>query len=500
MLSARNNFRIFNSEIRGIDFPEFQYRIFYDWLSSGKHFGAIEEPRGHGKTELFTKSYVEWQIFRSSGVKIAIASSSLKTQTYEFMQVIQNDFENNEYLKHLVPKSNKRSWSVSKMQFENGSKLIGVPFGPGARGTHVNLMVLDDILRDLEVSIETAKQTFWDIMYPTVQTLNGYLLLVGTPMSDKDLFFDIEKRILEKPNFANRWFFSKNPAVKTDSLGNWIEPLWSERYSLSRLRDMEEDMGVNKFAREYLLEPTSFGASFFSKESILNSLSSEYSLSPVPLDGAIHYMGCDFAYSTSSRADYSAFVVVSLLPGEREIDYGEGRIEKVLDPIIIRNIFHAKGVQYQNQLKIVLDLYKRFKVSKVVIDKTNIGSTYYGDLRGVVNVDGQDFPMVKRNALITNLQVLLDSGRLVFPYKDKDNTRALISQLIKELKGFSLDPDSPSIKSKATHDDIAIALALAVRDLKEKKQYTGDSIIFTELDKKKEGDEKKNKGGGIFFY
>ena len=496
-LKYRNSFKLFNEEVLGFKFPDFLYKALFDWIVSGKKFAAIEAPRGHGKTQFFTRNYVSWRAFRESNIKIAISSSSMP-QTIDFMTDIKEFYENKELLQELVPTDKSKAWASQKLFFNNGAKIFAKPFGPGARGTHVNLLVLDDILRDLEVSIEKAKDVFWDILFPTVQTLNGDLLLVGTPMDDKDLFFDIENRIIEDKEFAKDWFFSKNPAVKLDDLDNWIEPLWSERYDLDRLKSIQNNMSKPKFSREYLLTPSSFESSFYDKADFVNSLSLNHALEYEPLDGALHYLGCDFAMSTKARADYSAFITVAVLPGKVEVEFAKDRKEIIQDPIFIRNVFWGKGISYDNQMMTIKDIFRKFNISQAVIDKTNFGFKFYEDLKMNYNIEGQDFPLAKRNALLTNLRVILEKGRLVIPFKDKDNTRNIILELKNQLKGFTTDKNSTSILSKAKHDDLVIALAMAVKNLDKQKFYSNTEQIIVSNNSVNKKDELDDKDRIIF--
>ena len=328
-------------------------------------------------------------------------------------------------------------------------------------------------------------------MFPTVQTLGGDLLLVGTPMSNDDIFFDIENRIRDEPLFAKDWYFSKNPAVIVDEFDNWIDVLWPERYSIEKLRSIQNSMSPAKFSREYLLSPASFESSFFDKTYFVNSLSTAYALEHEPMKDALHFLGCDFAMSSKARADYSAFITVALKPGKVEVDYGD-RKEVVENPIFVRNVFWGKGISYDNQILTIKRIYKDFNIVKAVVDKTNFGLKFYEDLKREYNIEGQDFPMARRNSLLTNLKVMFEKGRIILPFKDKNNTKVVIQELKNQLKGFTLEQDSASIKSKSKHDDLVIALALAVKNLDKKSFYLdSDSVIVSELDNKDDKEQKE---------
>lgn len=476
-VSVRNDFKLFNEKVLGLTFPKFHYDVFYEWVRSGKPNACIELPRGHGKSTMYSRAYPDWRLYRETDFKICQFSGAIR-QSILFADQIGEDFETKELLKPLVGKSNDSNWSKQYKEFTNGNKLFVAPFGPGARGGHFDLVDADDLLRDMDYSIEQAKEYFWGIVYPTVQTRRGNLTLVGTPQSELDLYHEIENKIKIDSGFASRWFFKKLPAVETDELGNWVKPLWPERFSLNDLQEIKMAIGEQRFAREYMLDPTSFSGSFYEKDAIINSLSSAYSFEYDSVKGSVAYGGSDFALSESNRADYSASFVVNVLEGEQEIDFGD-RKEKIKSPIIVRYGFMGRGITYNNQIALQKRIYREYKLQTLVVDKTNFGIKIYEDLYGKLNVDGQDFPVAKRNALLMNLRNLFESGRLVLPFKDNElQTKKIISELVKQLKGFSLSTESNSIQSRAKHDDLAIALALAVKKIRPISDGSEESSYF----------------------
>jgi len=489
-LKARMDFKYFNKEILGREFPQFHYDIFYEWVKSGKPYACIELSRGFGKSFFYSDSYLSWRLFREKNFKVMQVSSTL-AQSTNMSDQLGNTYDSNDLLKGLIPKTGDSNWSKQNKDFNNGNKLEVRTFGSAIRGGHYDLVDADDILRDAEYSNNQSKEIFWGIVYPTVQTRRGNLIFVGTPMSEDDLFHEIEDKIKEDKGFASKWFFKKMPAIITDDLGNWVESLWKERYSLNDLKDIESAIGKQRFAREYMLDPISFDSSFFRKDDIINSLSTNYKFEYDSIKGCVALGGSDFAISQESRADMSATFVVNLLEGKHEIDYGD-RKETVDCPIIVRYAYMARGMTYGNQLDFQKRIYSQYKLTSLVIDKTNFGINFYNDLLGKINVDGQDFPVSKRNALLYNLKNILESGRLIIPYKDNElQTKYIIKELISQLKGFSLDPNSYSIQSRAKHDDLVIALALSLKKVSPNRvSNTGDSRIYTIEDVDKKDDDE----------
>jgi len=301
------------------------------------------------------------------------------------------------------------------------------------------------------------------------QTKRSKHIVVGTPISADDLFAEIE----QKAKKSSRWVVYKKPAIVEEN-GKQV-PAWKERFSIEELMELKQDMGNYDFNREYLCNPLAPGSGFFEREMVLNAQDDELGFS-YNTKGTVT-IGADFAMSESKTGDYNVFTVVDSVNGKmkRKFDFGEGEVElEVENPVVIKKIERYKGAT--GQVQRLLDLYKTYRASKIILDVSSFGTRFAQELRDKgVNVDAQDFRPANRSQLLVNLRRLFESDdptvkppRIVIPYSNKDGTRMVTEELCKELSGFDETKTKGGFKtiaSKLAHDDMVFSLSLAVKDV-----------------------------------
>jgi len=242
-LSARCNFDFpfFTEHVLGCKLSEF-HKEPVPFIYNSKLI-LIIWARGHLKTTIWSECYSIWRMWKERGIEIAITSSALE-QSQRVIENIEARIENNEFLKELIPKDKQATWNKSGLVTENGNRCFQKPFNSSTRGTHVDYYVCDDILREENLSQEQIKDFFWSIIFPCIQTRKGQMLVVGTPMTMKDLFAEIR----DMPE----WKIIRRPCVYVDNNGKWIKPVWHEKFNLDELKNLKEKMGSLRFEREYL--------------------------------------------------------------------------------------------------------------------------------------------------------------------------------------------------------------------------------------------------------
>jgi len=212
-------------------------------------FLLIEVPRGHAKTTMISKGYATWLLWKERGVEICLTSSSMK-QSKKFLAEIKQMITENPFLKHLVPSDRDLSWNKEEMKTTNGNYLYVKPFNDSARGMQPHYIIYDDILRieDSNTTAEDKEEIFWSVFFPAGQTNRCKHFVVGTPAFEGDLFDKIEKNSIEDGD----WKHIHYACVEVDSAGNWVKPLWPERYTLEELKKIQSMMSPILFAREYM--------------------------------------------------------------------------------------------------------------------------------------------------------------------------------------------------------------------------------------------------------
>lgn len=422
---------------------------------SGFHKEAMNEitnryllviwPRGHLKTTMFTIGYTIWRLWKERGIDICIVSSS-SDQSKLMIENIQRMIEDNEFLKDLIPERREDTWNKGQMNTTNGNRCFMKPFNSTARGMHVDYLIIDDILREENISQTQIKEYFWSIFYPTVQTRKGQIIMVGTPMTATDLFNELEDSYPQ-----NGWSIIKKSAVILDNEGRWISPLWPERFDLAELEKLKASMGSLIFSREYFCKPKISGSNIFRNKKIGSHLEHTYAH-----DGYVYYMGIDVSMSGSKWADWLVFSVVA----------------KDKDGFIK----HVKQERYQGKdenfiLKRTVELAKTFHPKAITIEQIGISI-------GVVNMmlDPVKFPLLvpiikpfkmnrwsQKEELISILQSVCETQVLTV----LDN-----QVLLDEMDAFQIKEDDEgkvTFKGVGSHDDCVMALALAVYGVQESR-------------------------------
>ena len=478
-LKCLNDFSFFVENVLGFELSDFHREQISYLLEEDKHL-CIVNPVGHSKTTIFSISFPLWKLWSDPEVKICLVSSSLD-QSKKILAQVQHIAQTNPFFKDMLPSDRRTSWNKMELKTAKGGQYFIKPFNATIRGIHVDYLILDDILRDEEITQEQAKDIFWGPVWTRVQTVGGKIIIVGTPQSADDLFADIEK----KSKQGLQWRFVRKPAVIVDPVtGEWKEPLWKERFTLEELEAIKENMGPSRFAREYMCDPIATGSNLFPSDMIAECLDDKLGFT-YECKGEVT-IGVDLAMSSSPTGDYSVFTVVDSFRGTY-IKNVDGIEVEVKDPVIVRRIERYKGLSYQAHQNIAERLYRDFNAKKMIVDSSTFGAAFIQDLRArQMHVDGQSFLREERNSLLLNLRRIIESGRLVLPFA-KDDTFAynIMKIVIKELSGIeeAKTPRSEvrTFRSNLAHDDTVMSLALAVRDVRTPKPISV-LPIYTESD------------------
>ena len=441
--NCRNDFLFFVKNVLEFDVIDYHREI---GLIPLKHrYSCIMVPTGHSKTTLFSVAYPMWRLWRERGIEICLVSSSLE-QSMKMLGISQAMLEANDFFKDILPKNRTDLWNKSQTTTSNGNKFYVKPFNSTARGIHPHYIIYDDLLRDSLLEMNEIRNTFWGIFYPRGQINKCQHVVVGTPMTEEDLYAQLEKR--------DDWYTVRKQAVIEDDKGNWLRPLWEDRFSLVALEKIRENMGDYYFEREYMCRPKATGDVLYPTEMLLNCLDDdlEYGYTAVGKT----YIGSDFAMSTKSSGDYNVFTVVDNAvdaPHIKQIDKGEITIE---NPVIIKRIIRFRGnVGHMYNLKTLND---QFPASKNNADSSGVGAKFVQEMReNQMQVTAEDFRPASRNLLLMNLRRVIEQGRLVIP--NKGMNIPLTQRLILELSSFRKVKTKAGMEtwhSSIDHDDMVM--------------------------------------------
>jgi len=471
------SFSYFCEKILGYELTKFHNDVINETIS--KRYDVVIIPRGHSKTTIFSVCYPLWKLWTEGNIEICQVSNTLE-QSKKTLGIVREIMSTNIYLKELLPQNKDKTWSKTEISTSQGGSYSVKPFSDSARGGHYDLVVMDDLLRDTDMTHEQIKEIFWSVFFPAVQTKGGQLIVVGTPMAHNDLLTELENNI--------DWGHLRLSAINLDDKGNWISPLWEEKFSLKELENIKNAMGSFRFNREYMCDPQASGSRLIDQTKLLNCLDDNLGFSS-EANGQV-YIGCDFALSGAVHGDYSVFTVVEVgtEPYLKKVKIdGKQREITIENPVIIKKVDRFRGMPVELQeskIKALVDTYEG-KTSKVIVDSSTFGEIFLQDLRQMtLPVEGQNFAQAARNSLLVNMKKIIESGRLVIPFAQDDSfAYSTMKRYIEEISSMTemstrTDSTGKTLKSSMKHDDCVMSLALALKYCVPKRMST-DQVVFT---------------------
>ena len=138
------------------------------------------------------------------------------------------------------------------------------------RGRHPRIVYCDDILADPRNPLNTGTvdaitNTFFEDVMSLPQE-GGELHLAGTPQTENDLFFQIQKRgRVKSENNPGGFLWRREPAVV-----NWVEKkvVWKELFGFERLMEIRDEILEKAFNKEYMCSPISAENAYFKRSDL----------------------------------------------------------------------------------------------------------------------------------------------------------------------------------------------------------------------------------------
>jgi phage terminase large subunit-like protein len=224
-------------------------------------------------------------------------------------------------------------------------------------------------------------------------------------------------------------------------------------------------MPAIQFSREYLCEPIHDVASMFPNDILekardkdlvlLDRAETDYNEEgePVGIFGQ-HFIGWDTAIASDKNADFTAMMVLRTPPNEN--------VKQIV------GIVHEKGLGGAAQKKHILLLNNRFKPDLIELEGNNFQRMFAAELKDMRD----DIPIKtfmttrqRKESMFMSLLMAFEQGQIRTPYGD-ERSRTFTHKLEQELNRFGMQKNG-KLESVGTHDDLAMALALANWGTKE---------------------------------
>lgn len=300
------------------------HREWWEMCCSKHKFVAIAAPRNHAKSTAITHAYTLASVLLRDRQFVLLVSDT-EAQASFFLEDIKKEFMDNEDIKKIFGVRGLIKDSVTDciVEFEDGhqARIIAKGSEQKLRGIkwdakRPDLIVCDDMENDEIVMNDDRRKKFRDWFSGALlpcRSVNGIIRYVGTILhmdSQLERFMPREndkRNILTEVSIKgpqrSTWWGAKYKAHNKDfSVILWPERWPEEKLKSEREHYLSQGQG-DKYSQEYLNVPIDEANAFFKRSDFL-AMDDNHRASQ-----KIYYIGCDLAVTTSTEADYTAFVV-----------------------------------------------------------------------------------------------------------------------------------------------------------------------------------------------
>jgi hypothetical protein len=439
----RHNFKAFTEEVFGFDVQPFHLEWVRMIMSGHRHIG-ITAPTGFGKTTILGTSYVIWRCLFEKDKEFLIVSKSMP-QSIKVLENIRLAIEQNEFLTEmLMPDQTVRTsrWTKTELMTKTGCQIYCKPMTENIRGYHVDYILAD------EAATYSDHDVFFRWLVTRVEAKGGIIVAISTPFDIADL--------MEILKLKTSW-----KSVLYKAIGDDGTLLWPTKFTRQRLAEIRDNIGAAAFEREYLCNPKAQAENaLFPPELIAEAFDYKAKFGPRALTDSMVFLGCDFAIAAGTRADFDSYVVV----------------ERMGDKAVIRHGETHKGLSVFAKVSRIEQLYNEYRVTKIVIDPSSIGSAVGEKLREkMLPFEAADFASANRNKMLINARQLFEEKRMIIPRDSEDSeTIRFTNTLVQELLSFQevkTKSQLISYQSAGPHDDTVMSLILACKPITEQRDF-----------------------------
>lgn len=463
LMKCRTDFKFFCEQCLGIKenggIHDFQLKWFEAALKFKKLI--IESGSGSSKTEIMGAAYPLWKMMTERNLKIILISKTLDQASSNILHRIKGYIQDNELLTEMfVPVDSRTAWNVTEIKTKNGHWVKNCPYNENIKGFRGHLIIADELdsYEDTNIFFEHVLSR----LYP-----QGQVIGISTPVGPTRIIGQLKEK--DKAGVVVGWHFIKTPYLvdaegkpakieNRDDIWNAIS-IWPEWWPLDKLHERWGDQSKSNWMRNYMCESLGeIDDAIFPIKNIVMAFDYKRGFDEVCYPDCMYFIGADFAISDGPKADFDAFVVVEKRDGMNIIKYMEKH----------------KGLQRPQKVTRLRELFEKYYSDQgtyLVVDESNMGTMVMNDLRSLgVPVIGQNFHSGARKNLLTTLSSAFSGKGIVIPRNpDSDDecikySEELQTQLVGFRRKKSEKTASELIESRAAHDDIAMALAMAISE------------------------------------
>jgi predicted phage terminase large subunit-like protein len=428
----------------------YEHLVRLDEQLSALAFGGIDRlivsmPPRHGKSETISRYLPAWYLGRFPERRVMLASygSEFAASWGQKARELVREFGEELFGIRLSSTSAAAAaWELDR----HGGGMTTAGVGGAMTGKGAHLLVIDDPVKNAEeAQSKTIRDKHWEWYRSTAYSRlepGGVVVIVMTRWHEDDL---VGRLLAAGDAEGERWEVLRLPALaeQDDPLGRAAgAPLWPERYSLERLREIERAVGSYWWAALYQQRPGPLEGGIFKRQNFRH-FAEEGELYVLASDAGPRAIGksycqifatVDVADSLKTSADYTVCSTWAVTP-ERDL--------LLLD----RERVRFEGPELP---RIVREAYEKWRHAQIKIERATYG---HGLIR---ELSRAGLPVVALEADADKLTRALSAAALYEAHKVyHPRSVAWLSEWEEELLAFP----------NAAHDDQVDTVAYAARAL-----------------------------------
>jgi len=424
----------------------------------------IQAPSGFAKTTVF-EAIALWFVWNNFDKKMMIIANT-ESRAKAIVDDINRMVNENELINQLKPKDYRETWNKTELRTTTNCRIFCKPYTPNMRGERSDFTLVDEADAEAYRDITIFHEHVLSRLNPKAK-----IALISTPDSTTGLMSYLISTDNEKVWIFKKYMAIINIKIKGDYSSG--ESLWNDRFPMEEILKKKKDM-KDAFEKVMMCDETAETMeSLFKFKYLVRCFDKRFKFQEKS-EGGLVIISCDFAYSTSPKADDTVFTI----------------IEKLKGFYIIRKIeIQQKGMELPEKVARIAELFNQYKfqIDKdnmldpiIICDSSNIGSDVVNELKvkGYTVVE-EPFSVPSRKDMFKVLQNIIENKKLIIPRNPEDEECIRLTNLMcEQLKGF-IEKKSKGeaykgniLASTAQHDDIAATLAMAIKE--GTRQITGD--------------------------